>query len=93
MMWLNGMKSTHLAQERKKHKVSLEAYSTLYKHGLKSDMISFKYLICILVIYSSGLNGFFKYFENRDVAKEVLKERGLKKIRLGNEGMCILLFN
>jgi BTB/POZ domain-containing protein 10 len=39
-----------------------------------------------VVIYSSDLNGFFKYFENRDVAKEVLKERGLKKIRLGNEG-------
>jgi len=31
---------------------------------------------------------FFKYFENRDVAKEVLKERGLKKIRLGIEGDC-----
>ncbi len=41
-----------------------------------------------VVIYSSDLNGFFKYFENRDVAKEVLKERGLKKIRLGNEGKC-----
>ncbi|XP_046845890.1 BTB/POZ domain-containing protein 10-like isoform X2 [Xenia sp. Carnegie-2017] len=40
----------------------------------------------IQIIYSSDLNGFFKYFENRDVAKEVLKERGLKKIRLGNEG-------
>ena len=39
-----------------------------------------------VVVYSSDLNSFFKYFENRDVAKEVLKERGLKKIRLGNEG-------
>ncbi|XP_004683657.1 PREDICTED: BTB/POZ domain-containing protein 10 [Condylura cristata] len=29
---------------------------------------------------------FFKYIENRDVAKSVLKERGLKKIRLGIEG-------
>jgi hypothetical protein len=29
---------------------------------------------------------FFKYIENRDVAKQVLKERGLKKIRLGIEG-------
>lgn len=29
---------------------------------------------------------FFKYIENRDIAKEVLKERGLKKIRLGIEG-------
>lgn len=30
---------------------------------------------------------FFKYIENRDVAKQVLKERGLKKIRLGIEGI------
>ncbi|KAK0151709.1 BTB/POZ domain-containing protein 10 [Merluccius polli] len=30
--------------------------------------------------------GFFKYIENRDVAKSVLKDRGLKKIRLGIEG-------
>lgn len=37
-------------------------------------------------VYCTELNRFFKYFENRDVAKEVLKERGLKKIRLGNEG-------
>jgi hypothetical protein len=29
---------------------------------------------------------FFKYIENRDVAKCVLKDRGLKKIRLGIEG-------
>ena len=29
---------------------------------------------------------FFKYIENRDEAKQVLKERGLKKIRLGIEG-------
>ena len=38
------------------------------------------------VVYSTSLYRFFKYFENRDVAKEVLKERGLKKIRLGIEG-------
>lgn len=29
---------------------------------------------------------FFKYIENRDVSKQVLKDRGLKKIRLGIEG-------
>jgi BTB/POZ domain-containing protein 10 len=29
---------------------------------------------------------FFKYIENREVAKNVLKERSLKKIRLGIEG-------
>lgn len=38
------------------------------------------------VVYCTSLYRFFKYFENRDVAKEVLKERGLKKIRLGIEG-------
>lgn len=41
---------------------------------------------CVLVIYSTPLYKFFKYCENRDVAKQVLKERGLKKIRLGIEG-------
>ena len=45
--------------------------------------------LCGLVVYSTSLYRFFKYFENRDVAKEVLKERGLKKIRLGIEGTCI----
>jgi hypothetical protein len=29
---------------------------------------------------------FFKYIENREVAKLVLKDRGLKKIRMGIEG-------
>uniref|UniRef100_A0A914W0Z2 BTB domain-containing protein n=1 Tax=Plectus sambesii TaxID=2011161 RepID=A0A914W0Z2_9BILA len=38
------------------------------------------------VVYSTHLYRFFKYAENRDVAKHVLKERGLKKIRLGMEG-------
>ncbi|XP_043195008.1 BTB/POZ domain-containing protein 10-like, partial [Amphibalanus amphitrite] len=35
---------------------------------------------------STALYRFFKYIENRDVVKQVLKERGLKKIRLGIEG-------
>ncbi|XP_004685304.1 PREDICTED: BTB/POZ domain-containing protein 10 [Condylura cristata] len=39
-----------------------------------------------LTPYSTKLYRFFKYIENRDVAKSVLKERGLKKIRLGIEG-------
>lgn len=38
------------------------------------------------VLYSSKLYRFFKYIENRDVAKAVLKERGLKNIRIGIEG-------
>jgi hypothetical protein len=37
-------------------------------------------------IYNSQMYRFFKYIENRDVAKFVLKERGMKKIRLGIEG-------
>ncbi|KRX94127.1 Dolichyl-diphosphooligosaccharide--protein glycosyltransferase subunit STT3B, partial [Trichinella pseudospiralis] len=39
-----------------------------------------------LAVYSSQLYRFFKYIENRDVAKQLLKDRGLKKIRLGIEG-------
>jgi len=35
---------------------------------------------------------FFKYIENRDVAKQVLRDRGLKKIRLGIEGTTRLWF-
>lgn len=42
-------------------------------------------------IYSTPLYRFFKYIENRDVAKHVLKERGLKKIRLGIEGNLLQL--
>lgn len=38
------------------------------------------------IINSTKLYRFFKYFENRDVAKDVLTERGLKKVKLGIEG-------
>uniref|UniRef100_A0A8C8UEF3 Potassium channel tetramerisation domain containing 20 n=1 Tax=Peromyscus maniculatus bairdii TaxID=230844 RepID=A0A8C8UEF3_PERMB len=38
------------------------------------------------ILYSSKLYRFFKYIENRDVAKAVLKGRGLKNIRIGIEG-------
>ena len=37
-------------------------------------------------MYSTKLYRFFKYIENRDVAKALLKERGLKNIRIGIEG-------
>ncbi|XP_014207383.1 BTB/POZ domain-containing protein 10 isoform X2 [Copidosoma floridanum] len=37
-------------------------------------------------VNSTVMHRFFKYIENRDVAKQVMKERGLKKIRLGIEG-------
>lgn len=37
-------------------------------------------------VQSTAMYRFFKYIENRDVAKQVMKDRGLKKIRLGIEG-------
>ncbi|XP_059509214.1 BTB/POZ domain-containing protein KCTD20-like [Stegostoma tigrinum] len=38
------------------------------------------------IIYSTKLYRFFKYIENREIAKQVLKDRGLKNIRIGIEG-------
>ncbi|XP_058860650.1 BTB/POZ domain-containing protein KCTD20-like isoform X1 [Acipenser ruthenus] len=38
------------------------------------------------IVYSTKLYRFFKYIENREVAKALLKERGLKNIRIGIEG-------
>lgn len=38
------------------------------------------------IIHSTAIYRFFKYVENREVVKQVLKERGLKKIKLGIEG-------
>uniref|UniRef100_H2Z482 BTB domain-containing protein n=1 Tax=Ciona savignyi TaxID=51511 RepID=H2Z482_CIOSA len=40
-------------------------------------------------VRSTPLHRFFRYIENREVAKQVLKERMLKKIRLGIEGYPI----
>lgn len=37
-------------------------------------------------IRSTQVHRFLRYIENREVAKSVLKERGMKKIRLGIEG-------
>jgi len=48
------------------------------RHGTNSFYFS--------AVNSTALYRFFKYIENRDVAKQLLKERGLKKIRLGIEG-------
>lgn len=42
-------------------------------------------------VNSTTMYRFFKYIENRDVAKQVLKDRGLKKIRLGIEGICLFV--
>ena len=54
-----------------------------YKHTLQQQQL---FVLFVSVVYSTALYKFFKYVENRDVAKQVLKERGLKKIRLGTEG-------
>ena len=48
-----------------------------------SMLISLSFFIGVT---STDLQRFFKYFENRDIAKEVLREKGLKKIRIGIEG-------
>jgi len=37
-------------------------------------------------IVSNAMYRFFKYVENREVAKQVLRERALKKVKLGIEG-------
>ena len=37
-------------------------------------------------IKSTAMYRFFKYVENREEAKAVLRERGLKKVKLGIEG-------
>nr|VZI03365.1 unnamed protein product [Spirometra erinaceieuropaei] len=38
------------------------------------------------ILYSTQMYRFLKYIENREIAKRVLVERGLKKIRIGIEG-------
>lgn len=44
-------------------------------------------MLCfVVVIYSTRMYRFLKYIENREIAKQVLIERGLKKIRIGIEG-------
>ena len=39
------------------------------------------------IVHNTALSRFLKYHENRDIAKSILKERGLKKIRIGIEGV------
>ena len=43
-------------------------------------------------VQSTPLHRFFRYIENREVAKALLKDRGLKKIRLGIEGIVNLRY-
>ena len=49
-----------------------------FKFLLNSIFVLTSNLFILKVIYSTNLYRFFKYIENRDVAKQVLKERGLK---------------
>ena len=65
----------------------------IYQHILTSATQMFlpfeSMLFCFLfaVIKCGHMHRFFKYIENREVAKQVLKERGLKKIKIGIEGI------
>ena len=43
-------------------------------------------IFSLYTLVSSALARFARYIENREVAKQVLKDRGFKKIRLGIEG-------
>lgn len=49
------------------------------------------YLLIIIMnivvgVVNNDLCRYFKYFENRDIAKEILRDKGLKNIRIGIEG-------
>lgn len=70
--------------------MKINNYTNLIHSILLVNLVLLK-LLCILFYFilavnSTALYRFFKYIENRDVAKQVMKERGLKKIRLGIEG-------
>jgi hypothetical protein len=52
---------------------------------LQSDMVIWFNIVCVGVV-NNDLYHFFKYFENRDIAKDILRDKGLKKIRIGIEG-------
>ena len=41
------------------------------------------------MIHNSGLCRFLNFSENRELVKEVLQEKGLKKVKLGIEGFPI----
>lgn len=58
------------------------------KCGATFEPISIRVLIFsrLPAVTSTAIFRFFRYIENRDVAKQVMKDRGLKKIRLGIEG-------
>lgn len=73
-----GTRSIHHKWAKNIHKVR-QSFSLNY-------ILVYYILYNIAAVLSTAMYRFFKYIENRDVAKQVLKERGLKKIRLGIEG-------
>ena len=68
--------------------VCVKTYQGLvvYRRGQAFVLKSTNIFCSLLGIHSTDLNRFFKYFDNRDIAKEVLQEKGLKKIKFGIEG-------
>ncbi len=50
-----------------------------------TGFIQYKIFLFVGVV-NSEIYHFFKYFENRDITKDVLRDKGLKKIRIGIEG-------
>ena len=69
--------------ERDCHIVCLKEDDTVdwdpeYPPAVGEDMLS--------IVKNNEISRFLKYIENREIAKSVLQEKGLKKIRLGIEG-------
>lgn len=65
--------------------VSTPLYRYFLKNQFKNNFYFFIHGIFRVNQYSKPYR-FFRYVENRDVAKLVLRQRGLKKVKLGIEG-------
>ena len=65
----------------------------LYSYSIETvNLSSFFHRSIVAVIYSTAIARFLRYHENRELAKAVLKDRGLKKIRIGIEGLIVAIF-
>ena len=78
-----GMAEAAMKGERECHIVCLKDddivdWDPEYPPAVGEDRLS--------VVKNNEISRFLKYIENREVAKAVLQEKGLKKIRLGIEG-------
>lgn len=69
---------------------------SLGEERIQRESICFTLYYNHLIIFPGVVNNdlylFFKYFENRDIAKDLLRDKGLKKIRIGIEGMLCVDF-